>query len=69
MKKAFVKALALVLTLALALGLAACGGAPSTPAPGPGSTAGSQAGTPAEPTTLKVYTWWDSTKVEHLQTR
>ena len=67
MKKAFVKALALVLTLALTLGLAACGGAPSTPAPGPGSTAGSQAGTPAEPTTLKVYTWWDITKFEHLQ--
>lgn len=67
MKKAFVKALALVLTLALALGLAACGGAPSTPAPGPGSTAGSQAGAPAEPTTLKVYTWWDITKFEHLQ--
>ena len=67
MKKAFVKALALVLTLALALGLAACGGAPSTPAPGPSSTAGSQAGTPAEPTTLKVYTWWDITKFEHLQ--
>ena len=22
---------------------------------------------PAEPTTLKVYTWWDITKFEHLQ--
>lgn len=67
MKKTFVKCLAFVLALALVLGLTACGGAPSTPAPSAGSGAASEPAAPAEPTTLKVYTWWDITKFEHLQ--
>jgi len=54
---------------AAALGLSACGSAASGTASTAGSAASaSSAAASAEPTTLKVYTWWDVTKYAHLTT-
>lgn len=68
MKKSLQKLMAGALALALTFTLAACGGTPvQTPATSQ-DPAASQGGTStAEPTTLKVYTWWDITKFAHLQ--
>ncbi len=79
MKKVSNKILALILAMVMVLALVACGGDnkstnekpdnktenkvdDQTPAQEPDEPDAS-----AEPTTLKVYTWWDVTKFEHLQ--
>lgn len=75
MKKLTKRVLTLVLAMVMLLSLAACGAgsepaatnAPETvkndaPAQTPAEPAKS-----ADPVTLKVYTWWDVTKFEHLQ--
>ncbi|HHY65527.1 MAG TPA: extracellular solute-binding protein, partial [Clostridiaceae bacterium] len=75
MRKSIFKILSIALILGLIFGLAACGNQ-STPGPEPGQSStpapsqGSSNGTPkqTQPVTLTVYTWWDITKYEHLQT-
>ncbi len=72
MKKTLVKVLSLILVLGMVFSLAACGskGPSGTPAPNTGSPspgAATDKPEPAQPTTLKVYTWWDITKFQHLQ--
>ena len=71
MKKALIKVLSLILVLGMTLSLAACGSQPSVaPAPetdSPSPSGGSATPDIKEPTTLKVYTWWDITKYQHLQ--
>lgn len=66
MKKSLVKLLSLCLILALALSMAGCGANPA-PASVPASGSAGEPAVSAEPTTLKVYTWWDITKFAHLQ--
>lgn len=66
MKKSLVKLLSLCLILALALSMAGCGASPA-PASVPASGPAGEPAVSAEPTTLKVYTWWDITKFAHLQ--
>lgn len=66
MKKSLVKLLSLCLILALALSMAGCGASPA-PASVPASGSAGEPAVSAEPTTLKVYTWWDITKFAHLQ--
>lgn len=66
MKKSLVKLLSLCLILALALSMIGCGGSPA-PASAPASGSAGEPAVSAEPTTLKVYTWWDITKFAHLQ--
>lgn len=68
MKKSFRRVLTTVLAMAMALSMAACGGTSSSAAKsGASQSAASAASSKASPTTLKVYTWWDVTKFEHLQ--
>lgn len=70
MKRSLIRFMALTLVVMMTMGLAACGtpsATPSTAAPAPTSPATDKPTTPAEPTTLKVYTWWDITKFAHLQ--
>lgn len=55
MKKRFFKVLTVIMVLVLSLSLTSCGS----------NTASNQ--NSKEPTTLKVYTWWDITKFQHLQ--
>lgn len=70
------KLIAMLLALIMVLSLVAC--SPSEPAPteapkveipvvDEASETPEEPQTPAEPVTLKVYTWWDITKFEHLQ--
>ena len=76
MKKLMRTVLALFLAMTFVLSMAACGAgekpaeqtaAPTNAATGD-QTAAEQTTPPAvEPVTLKVYTWWDITKFEHLQ--
>jgi len=75
MRKAIVKTFSIVLILGMIFGLAACGNQ-TTPGTEPSQSATSKPGQSvsseppkqSEPVTLKVYTWWDITKYEHLQT-
>lgn len=75
MKKLTKRVLTLVLAMAMLLSLAACGAGNEPAATNAPETVKNDAPaqTPAEPektadpTTLKVYTWWDVTKFEHLQ--
>ncbi len=74
MKKFMHATLLLLLAAAMVFSMAACGfsSTPSeqtTAAPAPAASEGTTeaASTAADPVTLKVYTWWDVTKFEHLQ--
>ncbi len=63
MKKSFFSKLTvLILALVMVFSLAACGGKPAS---APEGTSKQDAASPGVQT-LKVYTWWDITKVEHL---
>lgn len=74
MKKLLCRFISLALTLSVVFSMAACG----TPAaPSSSQTSGTPSNStsvspatdvkPADPTTLKVYTWWDITKFDHLK--
>lgn len=75
MKKLMRNALAVLLALTFLLSMAACGAKTSAPetTEAPPATETEQKPTEttapasADPVTLKVYTWWDITKFEHLQ--
>ena len=69
------KPLAFLTAIAMCLSFAACGGsnapdssqAPSEPGSTPVSEPAAEPEKPVEQQNLKVYTWWDITKFEHLQ--
>ncbi|MEG0692205.1 MAG: sugar ABC transporter substrate-binding protein [Oscillospiraceae bacterium] len=62
------RVVALLMALTLSIGLTACSGdSASDPASTPATPTVSEETKPKEPETLKVYTWWDVTKFQHLQ--
>lgn len=71
MKKSIVRILSLILALGMLFSLAACGqntsGTPEPSTATPSQSTPSEKPAPVQPTTLKVYTWWDITKFQHLQ--
>lgn len=69
MKKTMHRFMAVCMAAVMALGMAGCG-AEKAPAEDSSQKAQPEVSQPAaasEPETLKVYTWWDITKFEHLQ--
>jgi len=63
MKRIGFKVLSTILTLSLVLGVSACGTKKDATTPDTKATAKS---TPVQVKNLKVYTWWDVTKYDHL---